>query len=195
MTRLAVQEEKMSVHDFLTLEMNAPEDERWELIGGVLWRMMTGGTLAHNRIVQNLGDAARAGLRAVRSTCWTTTENVKLIDDGNGLVVYPDLTINCGPFRESETTIEDPVVVVEVLSPGTRAKDLRHKGPAYRRLETLRTLVFIEQDRIYVEAHVRTPDGFLIRSFEDLSDEIDFAGLGCSIRLAELYSGLSFAGG
>jgi hypothetical protein len=47
--------------------------------------MMTGGTIAHNRIVQNFGDAVRAGLRTKGSRCWTTTENVKLVDQNNGL--------------------------------------------------------------------------------------------------------------
>jgi hypothetical protein len=60
-------------------------------------------------------------------------------------------------------------------------------------MESLRTLVFIEQDRPYVELHVRTPEGFLIRSFHELSDRIEFGDFGFSIGMSEIYDGLSIA--
>ena len=47
--------------EFKELDLEAPADERWELIGGYIFRMMTGGTAAHNEIVINMS-----------SRLWTT---------------------------------------------------------------------------------------------------------------------------
>jgi len=61
MPRLAIQDEKLAFDEFKELDLEAPADERWELIGGYIFRMMTGGTAAHNEIVINMS-----------SRLWTT---------------------------------------------------------------------------------------------------------------------------
>ncbi len=193
MASAAMRDEKIGVLDFLTLEMNAPDEERWELINGVIWRMMTGGTVAHNFIVQNLGNAIRARLIAKASPCWTASENVKLLDQPSELVAYPDLMVKCGPVPETSTSLSDPVLVAEVLSPGTRTKDVDRKGPAYRRIAALHTLLFVEQAWMHVEVYRRTADGFLLNTYEDPSDAIEIPELGITVPLAEIYRGLSIA--
>ena len=54
MNRPSLQFKPMSLDDFEELLADQPEDERWELIGGRVVRMMVGARWEHNRIINNL---------------------------------------------------------------------------------------------------------------------------------------------
>ena len=187
MARLAVQGEKISLHDFLTLEMNAPDDETWELIDGVVWRMMAGGTREHNVIVQNIAQQMRARLRAKGSPCRPYTENLMTVAEELDFAVYPDVVIDCEKAPKGATNTTRPVIVFEVLSPGTRQKDTRRKAPRYRQIPTVMAVVLIEQDTMDVEVHRRAGDTFVIENHSRPDDIVDLPGLGVHLALSEIY--------
>jgi Uma2 family endonuclease len=187
MTRRAVQDEKISLHDFLTLEMNAPEGERWELIDGFIWRMMAGGTRAHNVIVQNIAQSTRSKLRARNSHCRPYSENLMTISEELDLAAYPDVVIDCGKQALTATNTTTPVVLFEVLSPGTRQKDAHRKAPRYRQIPTVEAVVLVEQDSMAVEIHRRSGDVFVIEEHASPDDVVRLPFLGIELTLAEIY--------
>ena len=187
LTRHAVQDEKISLHDFLTLEMNAPEAERWELIDGFIWRMMAGGTRAHNVIVQNIAQTTRAKLRARNSPSRPYSENLMTIAEELDLAAYPDVVIDCGKQALNSTSTATPVVLFEVLSPGTRKKDLHRKSPRYRQIPTVQAVVLVEQDSMEVEVHRRSGDVFVIEEYCRPDEIVRFPLLGIELSLAEIY--------
>lgn len=166
--------------------------QRYELVNGVV-RLMTGGTAGHNRIAVRI--AARLERRLAGGDCAVHQNDLKVVSP-TGLVTYPDVMVRCGGFDEDATEVDDPVLVVEVLSPGTRGKDLIGKRYAYQAIPSLRWLVYVEPKKVQVEVVSREPDGswrgvFLTR----LDDMLRIEPLGIEIGLAEIYAGLGAAGG
>ena len=87
----------------------------------------------------------------------------------------------------------NPVLVIEVLSPSTEAIDRREKLHAYRHLPALQEYVLISQDRQQVEIYRRQGDvGWLFITFEP-GDSVEFASVGATLPIAELYAGTDVA--
>ena len=61
MSDASQQFERMALDDFEELLADKPRNERWELIGGRVVRMMVGARWEHGRIVQNIATGLEAG--------------------------------------------------------------------------------------------------------------------------------------
>jgi hypothetical protein len=59
MNRPSPDHEYMALDDFEELLADKPADERWELIGGRVVRMMVGARWEHNYIIQNTSSGIR----------------------------------------------------------------------------------------------------------------------------------------
>jgi Uma2 family endonuclease len=167
--------------EWLAWEEQQPE--RHEL----LWdepTLMAGGTDRHAGIAVNvvafLRDRLRGGPCRVRA-------DVKVAISG-GRWVYPDAFVRCTPRRGGETIVDDPVVVVEVLSPGTLIYDTNEKRWAYQEIPSLRHLVLVAPDRPKVEVATRAEDGTWRSVFHlGLDAEARLDALGLSLPLAAVY--------
>jgi Uma2 family endonuclease len=179
--------ERMSLPEFLAWE--EAQALRHERVGGRVWAM-TGGTLAHNRIGLNVFSALRT--RLAGSGCEAFAFDVRVVTP-RGDVMYPDVVVACGERRDTDKEVSDPVVIVEVLSGSTAARDHGFKRWAYGTVPTLKHYVLIAQDR--AEAEVATPDGEAWRSIvlRDAAASLRLDGLGLEIPLAEVFAGVSFA--
>jgi Uma2 family endonuclease len=179
----------LSLPGFLAWEER--QELRYERVGGVV-RAMAGGTRAHNKIAINLVLALREPVR--RRGCELFGSDVKVVTP-RGDVTYPDLTVRCGPGNDRLTTVEDPLVVVEVLSEGTAQHDLVVKRLAYKTIPSLRLILYVAQDRPRIDLVRRGPDG----RWDDgepavgLDAVLELPELGCAIPLSAIYEGVSFA--
>ena len=71
----------------------------------------------------------------------------------------PDALVNCGePMADDATTVPNPVIVVEVLSPGTAATDTGGKLADYFRVPSVAHYLIIHPTRRVVTHHRRTGD-------------------------------------
>lgn len=156
------------VDDFLDWERR--QDERYEYLDGRIWAMV-GGTLDHNRISTNLAAGLNGRLRG--GPCEAFAENVKLRITEH--VFYPDVLVVCGRRFGKDDTVEDAVVVMEVLSPSTTDLDHGRKWMAYRQVLELQHYVLISQDEPRIEIY-RREDGTW--RFEEVT------GLDATLRLA-----------
>lgn len=190
MSRLAPYPERMTLDEFRELEMNAPPGEKWELIDGILWKMMTGGSLAHNEIVGNIAHRLRDLIEARRLPCRVYTENAKVIRDRDSLASYPDVVVRCGPREPGQTEITDPVLLVEVLSRGTAEKDRYDKAEAYYRIPTAETYLLVSQNAMDVTLLTRGPADWVRTRCYEASDRVALAPLGAEIGLDEIYAGV-----
>lgn len=57
----------------------------------------------------------------------------------------------------------DPVLVVEILSPSTKAHDRGQKVPDYMTIPGLREILLIDTERRHVQLVSRVPEGWLTR--------------------------------
>lgn len=179
--------ERMSLSDFLAWEEAQPL--RHERVGGSVWAM-TGGTLAHNRIGLNVFSALRT--RLAGSGCEAFAFDVRVVTP-RGDVMYPDVVVACGERRDTDQEVSDPVVLVEVLSSSTAARDHGYKRWAYGMIPSLRHYVLISQEA--AEAEVASPDGETWRSvvLRDAMASLRLDALGLEIPLAEVFAGVEFA--
>ena len=75
-----------------------------------------------------------------------------------GLVAYPDLFVRCGPLADEATECDDPILIVEVLSPATRGVDLVRKRWGYQAIPSLRQLIYVDASKCQAEIVTRTED-------------------------------------
>lgn len=115
-----------------------PDDERWELIDGEAYALVTPG-LAHQTVVGELFVQVANFLRGKPCRPFVAPFDVRLPhrnerDDETITVVQPDITVVCDPAKLDERGCRGaPDWVIEVLSPSTAAKDQIQKLAAYER--------------------------------------------------------------
>jgi Uma2 family endonuclease len=88
-----------------------------------------------------------------------------------------------------------PLVIVEVLSRSTQAKDKLDKLEEYQGLPSLEQYVLVWQDQPLAVVHTRLgEDLWQQQILKGLDKEIGLPGLGARLPLAQVYEGVTFAG-
>lgn len=181
--------EYMDLDDFEELVLEMPEDQKWELINGRVVRGMVGARLDHARIIQNLNFALRTHIRSNGMGCETFTESAWLKQQFQKLAAFPDVMVRCGPIEAEAAHVDDPLVLIEVVSPTSGSRDRGEKASAYMRLATARHVVFTDRDRVRVEAYDRRDDGawFARDPIESLDAVFELSALQFAMPVAEIY--------
>jgi Uma2 family endonuclease len=178
----------VSPEDYLRLE--AQSSERHEYIAGGIYAM-TGASLRHNIIALNLAAALRVHVKA--SPCRVFIEGVKLHVARDNAFYYPDVIVSCDPRLQTISgeamVIDQPTLLVEVLSPSTAGVDRREKFFAYRKLASLKEYLLIEQDRMEAELFRRQGDVGWERCVFSAGDELSVVSLDFRCPLSEVYDG------
>jgi len=194
--------EPITVEAFLVLLERCPEGERWQLVEGEVVRMMAGGTRRHAAISANLTAALLP--RARKRGCHVLPDMLVRRHDVEDTAVAPDVLVTCGAGPGTARFVDDPVVVVEVLSPSTMVIDRGAKLAFYETLPSLAHIVLVYQDEMRVETWSRAPaaddedgDAPPRWSYEVASrpgDRLVLAALDFAMPLAEVYDGVDFGG-
>src|SRR5690606_1535067 len=169
------------------LEWERQQDERYELLDG-LTCAMTGGTLDHNTIVGNLRHSLRIALPA---GCRAFSENVKVIVDES--VTYPDVLVTCAPVDLKSDHIDQPTLIVEVLSRSTHEIDRGRKWLAYQRIPSLQQYVLVSQDEARIESYRRAETGWAYTIVTGLDASVRLEPLTSATPLADIYADTSVA--
>lgn len=187
MSRAFADFEYMSFDDFEEALADKPRRERWELIGGRVVRSMVGARWEHNFLIQNISTGLRERLRAAGSPCRTLTETFYVKDAELDATLLPDVLVRCGPLEPGVTFVDDPVVVVEVLSIGTEARDRFEKWAVYQRMASLRHYVLVARDRAHVETFDREGAAWVLRIVDGLDGTLTLAALDVELPLRDVY--------
>ncbi|MEK8092745.1 Uma2 family endonuclease [Methylocystis sp. IM3] len=188
MNRPSSQYEYMSLDDFEELLADKPADEKWELIGGRVVRMMVGARWEHNYIIQNLAGGLRERLRASGSPCRTLVESFRLRSVESDSSTLPDIIVHCRALEPGAAYLTEPTALVEVMSEGSKARDRFEEWAVYQRLPSLRHYVLVERDRAHIEAFDRVgADWAGVRILDGLGQSLALPAIGVSIPLAEIY--------
>jgi len=172
-----------SLDDFLKWE-NCQE-ARYELLDGVM-HMMAGGTEGHDAIAMNIIRAL--GNALLDSPCRVHGSNLKVLSRERKASMYPDVFVRCGPRGDRRTSIEDAVVVFEVLSDSTARNDAIRKRRAYTAMPSVQRIVYVQPDEPVVNSVVRRADGrFEDEEIEGLDQVLELPEIGAVLPLAEIY--------
>ncbi|MDB9466539.1 Uma2 family endonuclease [Dolichospermum circinale] len=151
MIAIPQQPAKMTIEKYLAWELN--QDIRYEYINGEVFAM-TGGTIPHNDIALNLYTSLRPHLRP--RGCRINVSDVKVQVTSKGPYFYPDLIVSCHPEDiNARKFIQNPKLIVEVLSPSTSGKDREEKFRYYLTIPTLQEYILIDSEKISVERYCR----------------------------------------
>jgi Uma2 family endonuclease len=146
----------MTVDEFL--DFAEGQEGRWELENGVAYAMAP-KLLGHARVKLAVVLALRGAIERARLACEAVIDSVA-IRIGPRTAYLPDALVYCGARAPDETRdIGEPVILVELTSPSSRAKDEGKKLVAYFSLPSVRHYLVIDpKDRIVIH-HRRGPDG------------------------------------
>ncbi len=178
----------MDLDDFEDLVLDKPEDEKWELIDGRVTRSMVGARLSHHLIIQNVNFALRSHIRARGMPCQTFTETFWLKQRFQKLAAFPDVMVRCGPIEAEAPSLDDPLILIEVVSPTRENRDRGQKASAYMRLGSARHVCFIERDRVRIEVFDRNESGWTPRAPIESADHVfELGAIEFSMPVAEVY--------
>jgi len=107
-----------------------PDDERWELIGGVAHAMSPSPLTEHQDIALSLGGKLKDFFGGKKCRAFIAPMDVKLSDED---VVQPDLLVVCDPSQIKGHIEGPPSLVVEIVSPGSARMDRVIKPELYAR--------------------------------------------------------------
>jgi Uma2 family endonuclease len=175
-----------TIEDFLAWER--AQDDRWELLDGLVLAMV-GGTADHNTITLNVASALRAATRG--GPCRVFAESMKLVTAVG--VMYPDVVVTCTEVAPKADHVDDPVLIVEVLSRSTQEIDRGRKWLAYQQLASLRQYVLVSQDEARVDVFLRQARGWSYDVLSGLDAQIVIAHDGSRLPLAAVYESTSVA--
>lgn len=180
----------LSAEEYLQGELISPI--RQEYVDGQVFAM-TGASLRHNAIILNLAVALHAHLKG--SPCRMFVEAVKLHVARANAFYYPDLMVACSETVQKLPSdvyvVPDPVLVVEVLSPGTEETDRREKLAAYRKLASLREYLLIPQNAGTITLHRRVSDLRWDEITYSPGEDVRLDSLQLSLPFALFYEGLA----
>ena len=186
MALAAKRDVRMSVAEFKLWAELRPDDERWELLDGAPV-LMAPPAARHQRIVTNV--LKRLDALAEPHGCSAYPGLAILSDAVDDYAPYPDVVVHCGAMPPTGF-IDDPLVIVEVLSPSTMVNDRGHEMDFYVTVPSLQTLLMVYQDEARIEVF-RRDAGWAMRVV-GADGSIDLPELGGALAVAEAYARIEF---
>lgn len=160
---------------------------KYEFLDGQIYAM-AGGTFNHARIAGNFFASLRQHLRT--KPCQPMNSDLR-VHTPSGLDTYPDVSVYCNTpeLSDNQTTLLNPILLVEVLSPSTRNYDRSSKFAHYRSIVSLQDYVLIDPESVLIEHYHRLKQNeWLLRVYSQLSDVLNLVTLDIHIPLSELYA-------
>jgi Uma2 family endonuclease len=190
------QPQPVTVAEFDRFLATQQGETRHELIGGEIVAM-TNPTIAHEVIVGNIGGPLRTLMRSRNCHVSQGGIHVQSREDGQGAnKPRPDLIAFCGPVDMRRNYVTNPLVVVEVLSPGNMDFDRGAKLRFYKTaLPMLQHIALVYQDQVRVEHFRKTDAGWTTEALVTNDAVLCFDAVGFAIGVGEIYAGVDVPAG
>jgi Uma2 family endonuclease len=176
--------------EYLALE-RASERKHEFVAGNIV--AMAGARPPHNILAANVTSALVSIGRS--RGCVTMTSDQRVHVPATGLYAYPDVTMVCGERRydaNEPPSLLNPTLLVEVTSDSTEDYDRGTKFLHYQAVASLEEYVIVSHREPRVDHFKRLPGGQWLSTTYTVGGAVQLAGLGDSISVDEVYSGVSF---
>ena len=174
---------QMSVAEFEKLL--ATSEQELELLDGEVVAF-AGGSIAHGMLCSRLHYAMGTSTKPPRHT-FPSDVAVRLAD--RSTYVFPDVSRTCEPLDANTMHISAPDLVVEVISPESKARDCGEKLDAYQSMPSVMEYLLVDSRRVWVCLFRRTAGGFWTEMTYGTDEAVELRTAGVSIDVAELYAG------
>lgn len=178
----------LSEQEYLAFERSSPE--KHELADGEIFAM-SGGTAEHSAVTLNLLAELRSALAG--RGCRAFESNMRVHVPATDRYVYPDGTIVCGRAEftdDTRDTLQNPRVVIEVLSSSTEAYDRGDKFAGYRTIPSFQEYVVASQKEPRIELFTRQSNGSWNLRIFGSGERVDLASLACAVEVDRVYEGV-----
>lgn len=166
------------------LQMEENSGVRHEFINGKLYEM-PGGTSFHEKVIINI---LRFLLRHTSLEVFAQGMRVQPPDTQD--YFYPD-TIVTNPVTTKVITVNEPILLLEVLSPSTKVNDLTDKFIAYRRFPTLAYYLLAEPDFCRITLFFKGENNnWESEEYSQLTDVISLNKININLPVSDIYAGL-----
>lgn len=176
--------------EYLTPEQYEAIEERSEIrheyYRGEMFAMA--GTSENYSLIA--GNLARAlGNTFENRPCKVYQSDMRVKVRETGLYTYPDVVAVCGSAQfdhAKKTTLTNPLLVVEVLSPSTEVYDRTTKLDHYKTIPSLREIVLVAQDRVRIDLLRRVESDWVWESITDPGGSLHLESVGCDIPVSRI---------
>ena len=170
----------LTADEYLALETCART--KHEYLEGVIYAWqgqvpegMAGGSRAHHRISLNIATTLNTALQGTAYAPYMADMRLRVAAAAGRTQTayfYPDIFVHCGPPpRAQATEIENPKLIIEVLSPSTEEFDGTEKFAAYASIVSLEELAFVNSHPPYdIEIYRRGANEELVRIESNVPD-------------------------
>lgn len=179
----------LTENEFLEFEDHSPV--KHEFLNGIVYDM-AGGTDAHAVIATNVLALLWHQTRGKRCRPYNSDMLARLQHGEDVRMYYPDVAVYCGHTPTGARTLENPTLVVEVLSASTQNYDRTEKRAAYQRIASLQVLLLISSEAPAVTVWRRTAEGWKSEELHDPAAVVDLPALEAQLALAEIYEGVEW---
>ena len=158
------------------------KEGRWELHDGVP-AMMSPERLAHVRTKFSAAKSLQEALIAANLPCEVFTDGLSIRINAR-TSFDSDASVVCGPRRSDDTIfLDDPIIVVEVLSPTTAAIDHGPKLSGYFSLPSVQHYLILDPERRVAIHHKRGQrEAIETRVLTDGAARLDPPGFGVAVE-------------
>jgi Uma2 family endonuclease len=183
---------RVSLEEYL--EMIADGERRLEYHDGEVIDIQS-ATEAHGRISMNLSRLIDTCL--LEKDCDVYAGDREVWIEGCQKMFYPDLVVVCGEkdskqmSKNVKATI-NPSVVIEILSGSTEKYDKSFKSKCYKKLKSIKQIIYVAQDEKYIYIESPTKNARVWETTDYFEDE-DVVPIGdCEIPLKDIYRRIIF---
>ena len=176
---------KVSEQEYLAFERAS--EERHEYADGEIFAM-SGGTYAHSAIMSNILIELGSALRGRK--CKAHGADMRIHIPSTRRYTYADALVVCGePILTDDVrdALENPVVIVEVLSDSTEKYDRGDKFAHYRSIPSFRDYVLVSQKKVCVEHFRRQADGLWLLRIAGAGERVLLESAGCELVVDDAY--------
>ncbi len=172
--------------EYLEFERNS--ETRHEYIDGEIYEM-AGANKSHNSIAANI--IRLLGNQLLERDCMVYGSDMRVDISANDKYTYPDIVAVCGEeifADETEDTLANPMLIIEVLSKSTEAYDRGAKFEYYQTIESFHEYVLIAQEPFRVEQFVRKDKNvWTYFEFRKPEDVVKLDAIECELILRDIY--------
>jgi Uma2 family endonuclease len=179
----------MTLDEFL--QWDDGTETHYELIGGSPVAMAPPAEV-HRALAIRLGSRIEAALSR-RRPCNAQLEAGVIRPDRADTYFEADIAATCTPIESGRQAIEDPFLIVEILSPSTERHDRRIKLPVYRQIATVQEILFIASDGFYAELHRRSGAQWITEILRGADARLALTSVDIEFALGDLYEGIALA--
>ncbi len=184
----AIASRTYTLAEYLAFEARAAE--KHEFVDGYIIPM-AGSKGPHNLIAANTITALNVALMQQEQRYMVLSSDQKIFIPATKRIRYADTLVVCERMEyldEQQTVLINPLLIVEVLSPGTESGDRGPKFHEYQSIPSFREYILIDQEQPHVTAFFQEEvKRWRISETQGLKASISLRSVPATLKLSELY--------